>query len=283
MATNERTRPAARNRESIIRCNGNATKVYHAGALSPCSSVQGAIMRTIDKQAIVNEVRRLLPEVETIALTGSAAHGAKNFTADSDIDIVAINPRACMACTVLDGHEVVIGAVLKKSVAILVENPQWFNPGWAFRVGMIAQAEVLFGEPLEPTIRSLINERTWLVAATGLVGLLILAQKKALSGRRPHFNESIIDIPIVITALRHVVARSFPIRCEPDADVAALGPLSEFAPELQRAATLAVQYRDILAEDQQVAKLSSSLPQRLGVEWMRKALQINRPMPNISQ
>jgi hypothetical protein len=240
-------------------------------------------MSTIDKQAIVNEVRRLLPEVEIIALTGSAAHGAKNFTADSDIDIIAINPRQCMACTALDGHEMVIGAVLKQAVHNLVQNPQWFTPGWVFRVGMIARAEVLFGGPLTPTIRSLINERTWLVAATGLVGLLILAQKKALSGRRPHYNESIIDIPIVVTALRYVLARTFPIRCEPDADVAALGPLSELSPELQRAATFAIPYRDILAEDQQVAKLSGLLPQRIGVEWMRKALQIHGPMPSISQ
>jgi hypothetical protein len=240
-------------------------------------------MGTIDKQAIVHEVRRLLPDVETIALTGSAAHGAENFTADSDIDIVAINPRACLACTSLDGHEVVIGALLKNALGILVQNPQWFTPGWVFRVGMIVRAEILFGRPLKPTIDPLINKHTWLVAATGLVGLLILARKKALSGRRPHFNESIIDVPIAVTALRHVLAGTFPIRCEPDVDAAALGPMSELSLDLQRAATFAAQYRDILAEDQQVARLSGSLPQRIGVEWMRQALQINGPMPAISQ
>jgi hypothetical protein len=136
---------------------------------------------------------------------------------------------------------------------------------------------------VEPAIRSLIDKRTWLVAAAGLVGLLILARKKALSGRRPHYNESIIDVPIVVTALRHALAGTFPIRCEPDADVAALGPLSDLSPELQRAATFATQYRDILAEDQEVARLSSLLPQRVGVEWMRKALQIHGPMPKVSQ
>jgi hypothetical protein len=240
-------------------------------------------MGTIDKQAIVNEVRRLLPAVETILLTGSAAHGAENFRADSDIDIIAINPRECMACTVLDGHEVVIGAVHKNAIHNLVQNPQWFTPGWVFRVGILVRAEVLFGGPVEPTIRSLINERTWLVAATGLVGLLIHAQKKALSGRRPHYNESLVDIPMVVTALRHTLARTFPIRCEPDADVTALGLLSDLSPELQRAATFAIQYRDILAEDQQVAKLSGLLPQRIGLEWMRKALHIHGPMPSISQ
>ena len=239
-------------------------------------------MGTIDKQAIVSAVRRLLPEVETVALTGSAAHGGKNFTALSDIDIVAINPRACLACTVLGGRELVIGAILKNSVSILVQNPQWFTPGWVFRVGMIAEAEVLFGEPLKPTVRSLMNERTWFIAATGLVGLLTLAQKKALSGRRAHFNESIIDVPIAVTALRQVLARTFPIRCEPDADVAALGPLSELSVELQKAASFAMDYREILADDQQVAKLSTSLPHRLGLEWMRKALQIHRPMPSVS-
>ena len=240
-------------------------------------------MGTIDKQAIVNEVRRLLPQVETIALTGSAAYGAENFRADSDIDIIAINPRDCMACTVLDGHEMVIGAVHKNAVNNLVQNPQWFTPGWIFRVGTIIRAEVLFGGPVEPTIRSLINERTWLVVATGLVGMLLLAQQKTLSGRRPQYNEGIIDIPNVVTALRHALARTFPIRCGPDADAAALGPLSDISPELQGAATFAIQYRDILADDQQVAKLSSLLAQRIGVEWMRKALQIHGPMPIISQ
>jgi predicted nucleotidyltransferase len=239
-------------------------------------------MATINKQALVNEVRRLLPEVETIALTGSAAHGAENFAPDSDIDVIAINPRACLAFTALAGHEVVVGALLKKAVSILVQNPQWFTPGWVFRVGMIAEAEVLYGGPLKPAIRSLINERTWLVAAAGLVGLLILAQKKALSGRRPHYNESIIDIPIAVTALRYVLARHFPPRCEPDADVSGLGPLSELSAELQRAAEFAVQYRDILAGDQQVAELSGSLPHRIGVEWMRKSLRIDGPMPSVS-
>lgn len=239
-------------------------------------------MCPLDKHAIVEEVRRLLPQTEIIALTGSAAHGGERFRPDSDIDVFAIHPRPCLAWSNFDGHEMAIGAMRKDGLDHLVQNPQWFTPGWIFRVGMIARAEFLFGPSLEAEIRSKITRDTWLVVTSGLIGLMLMAASKAGSGRRPHFHESIIDVPIVATALRRALSRELPIRCEPDADLAAKGPLSDFSAEFEGARTLAERYREKLQDNAAVAKSCSILPQRIGLEWMRRAAGIELPMPSVS-
>ena len=234
-----------------------------------------------DKRAIVNEVKRLLPDVEIIALTGSAAYEGAHFKSDSDIDIVAVNPRRCMAWSEVDGHELVIGAYRMGGINYLVGNPQWHLPGWIWSVGAIARAEILYGPSLEIQVRSQITRRTRLVATSGLIGLLLIAQEKASSGRRLHFAEQLIDVPLVLTGLRHVLTGSLPIRCEPDDDLNEMCALSDFSKEFEGARRFAAQHLDTLRDDSAVADMCYQWPNRAGLQWMRKVLGIDLPMPHI--
>ena len=236
----------------------------------------------LDKCAIVDEVKRLLPDVKTIALTGSAAYDGAHFKPDSDIDIIAINPRQCMAWSEVSGHELVIGAWHMENINQLVRNPQWHGPGWIWRVGMIAGAETLYGPSLEMPVRSQITKRTRLIAASGLVGLLLMAQQKARSGRRPQLNEGIVDVPFVLTALRRVLSGALPIRCEPDEDLNDMRALSDFSAEFEGAKRFAAEHRDTLRDNAALAKIIYHAAMRAGLRWMREAIDIDLPMPNIS-
>jgi hypothetical protein len=236
----------------------------------------------LNKCAIVDEVKRLLPDVKAIALTGSAAYSGERFKADSDIDVIAINPRQCMAWGEVSGHELVIGAWRMENINQLARNPQWHGAGWVWRVGMIASAETLYGPSLAIPVRSQITKRTWLIAASGLVGLLLLAQQKARSGRRPQLNEGAVDVPFVLTALRRVLSGALPIRCEPDEDLNGMGALSDFSGELEGAKKFAAEHLETLRDNTALAKITYHAATRAGLCWMRKAMNIDVAMPNIS-
>ncbi len=239
-------------------------------------------MAPLDKRTIVKEVKRLFPDVETIALSGSAAYDGVRFKPDSDIDVIAVSRRPGMAWSEVAGHELVIGARNMESVNQLVRTPQWHGPGWIWRVGAVANAEILYGPSLEVQVRSQITKRTWLIAASGLIGLLLIAQRKAQTGRRPIFYETMVDVPLALTALRRVLSASLPNRCEPDDDLNEMSALSDFSTEFERVERFAAAHLDTLRDNAELEKIGHPSANRAGLHWMRKAMGIDTPMPSIS-
>jgi hypothetical protein len=234
-------------------------------------------MGVYDRAVVLQEVRRILPDVQGIAVTGSAAFEGARFLPDSDIDVVAIGPKSGFAWGRVGGHEMEIHAMHIDLIRGRVRNPQWHLTNWIWIAGGIGGAEVLFGPSLEDLVRSQITKRTRLIAGSTLIGALLSAQNKAKSGSRPVS----LDVPLVLTALRRVVSGALPIRAEPDADLKNFTVMSDFAKELENAATLGEESFDILLDNNEVQKIMYWSEHRTGLGWLRRAMGINLEMPEV--
>jgi tetratricopeptide (TPR) repeat protein len=230
-----------------------------------------------DKSAVIQEVRRLLPSVEGIAVTGSAAYEGSRFVAESDIDVVALYPKNGFAWGRVDGRVLEIQTMRVEMIKRRTQNPQHHLTNWVWNTGKVGSAEVLWGPPLEGLVRSQITARTRLVAGTTLIGELLNNQHKAKSGSRLQS----LDVPLVLTALRRVVSDALPIRAEPDSDLVSFTVMSDFTKELENAVILGEQARDILCDNDEVQKIMYWSAHRTAIEWLRRMLGINLEMPEV--
>lgn len=234
-------------------------------------------MGVYDKAEVVDEVRRLLPDVQTIAVTGSAAYEGTRFQPDSDIDVVAVGPRNAFVWSFACGRELEIRSYTRSFITHMVQNPQWQTTNWLWVSGSVARAEVLWGEPVEDIVRAQINPRTRLIAASGLIGLLLLAQNRFRSGRRPVS----LDVPLALTALRYITAGALPIRAEPDPDFINLSAASDLSRALEFVGTFADQAAEILRDNNEVEKIMFTPANRTGLRWLRDAAGIETALPGI--
>jgi hypothetical protein len=222
-------------------------------------------------------VQRILPEVRMVAVTGSAAFEAAHFRPDSDIDVVAIGPRNAFAWGQASGRELEIRCYTLPGVVRMVQNPQWQTTNWLWVSGSIARAEVLWGESIEDVVRAQIDARTRLVAGSGLIGLLLQAQNRAKSGRRPVS----LDVPLALTALRHIIRGVLPIRAEADEDFSDMSAASDLSGALGFAGQLARETNDILRDNNEMAKIMYVPANRTGLHWLRDAAGINKKLPDV--
>ncbi len=186
-------------------------------------------MGVYDKAELFQQVLRILPNVQAIGVTGSAAFEGEHFRKDSDIDVVALNPTSCYAWGELSGHTLEIHAYDIERMKKAIRNPQWHGPNWIWNIGKIGGAEHLFGRSLENIVRRQITSSTRLVAGAALIGYLLLAASKERTGRR----RASVDVPLILTALRRVVSGTFPIRALADDDLAAFSLTSDFLRNLR--------------------------------------------------
>ncbi len=142
-------------------------------------------MTVYDRTAVLHEVRRIVPDVQGVAVTGSAAFDGARFRADSDVDIVAIGPKSGFAWGRVGGHELEIETMHIDLLRGRVRNPQWHHTNWIWNIGKVGGAEVLFGPSLEDAVRSQITNRTRLIAGSTLIGALLNVQHKVKLGLRP--------------------------------------------------------------------------------------------------
>ncbi len=232
-------------------------------------------MTVYDRTAVLHEVRRIVPDVQGVAVTGSAAFDGARFRADSDVDIVAIGPKSGFAWGRVGGHELEIETMHIDLLRGRVRNPQWHHTNWIWNIGKVGGAEVLFGPSLEDAVRSQITNRTRLIAGSTLIGALLNVQHKVKLGLRPQS----LDVPLVLTALRRVVSDALPIRAEPDDDVKEITATSDFAKELESAAKLGQESLDILLNNDEVQKIMYWSAQRTGIRWLRTVMGIRLDMP----
>jgi hypothetical protein len=230
-----------------------------------------------DKVTLIHEVRRILPDVRSVGVTGSAAFDCANFKPGSDLDVVALNPRNCFAWSELGGHEVEIEAFAAERIKLLVQNPQWHGTRWIWNIGKIGGAEFLYGPSLESLVRSQISPKTRLIAAAELIGVLLCGKDKLGTGRRPLS----LDVPLVLTALRRIVSDSLPIRAAPDEDLKEYSLRSDFSRELESAKALGEESRSILLDNEELGKITYYPEHRAGLRWLRRAMNIELEMPAI--
>jgi hypothetical protein len=230
-----------------------------------------------DKSAVIQEVRRILPNVEGIAVTGSAAYEGARFVAESDIDVVAIYSKNGWAWGCVDGHLLEINAMRVGMIKRLAQNPQHQVTNWVWNTGKVGGAEVLWGPSLEDLVRSEITARTRLVAGATLIGALLNCQQKAKSGGRLQS----LDVPLVLTALRRVVSGALPIRAEADSDLLTFTVLSDFTKELDNALILGEQARHLLLSNDEVQKMMYWSAHRTALAWFRRAMGINLEIPEV--
>jgi hypothetical protein len=230
-----------------------------------------------DESAVIQEVRRILPDVEGIAVTGSAAYEGTRFTAESDIDVVAIYPKNGFAWGRVGDRLLEIQVMRVGMVKRRTQNPQHQLTNWVWNTGKVGGAEVLWGPSLEDLVRSEITPRTRLVAGATLIGELLNCQQKAKSGGRLQS----LDVPLVLTALRRVVSGALPIRAEADSDLLDFTVLSDFTKELDNALSLAEPARDLLLSNDEVQKMMYWSAHRTALEWFRRAIGINLEMPEV--
>jgi hypothetical protein len=234
-------------------------------------------MAGYDRAAVLTEVRRILPEVRMVAVTGSAAFDGPKFTPHSDIDVVAVGPCNVFAWGHASGREVEIQSFTLDSIRHRVQNPQWHTTNWIWYAGKLARAEVLWGHSVEDLVRGEINVRTRLIAASGLIGLLLAAERNARTGRRRVH----VDVPLAFSALRHIMAGILPIRSEPDEDFRNLSASADLSCALEFVKPLAREAEDLLRDNGEVGKIMYLPEHRTGMQWLRKATGIDLPMPDI--
>lgn len=236
-------------------------------------------MGVYDKAAVVEEVRRIQPDVAMIAVTGSAAFEGVHFQPDSDIDVIAIGSRNSFAWGEIGGRELEIRTYTRDTLNSSLQNPQWWHPtsNWIFVAGTIAGAEVLFGESVRDLVLSCTRDRNRLVAASALIGLLLGAESRRKTGRRV----ASLDVPLTLTALSNVVGGGLPIRAEPDDAFRFFSAESDISTAVKFASEFAERTRDILADDEQVASIMYLPEHRTGLRWLRSAIGINRGMPHL--
>lgn len=236
-------------------------------------------MGVYDKAAVLEEVRRILPDVTMVAVTGSAAFEGAHFRPDSDIDVIAIGPRNSFAWGEVAGHELEIRTYVPDTLQHSLQNPQWWHPpsNWIFVAGAIAGAEVLSGESVRGLVLSCTGDRNRLVAASALIGFLLSVESRSRTGRRP----ASLDVPLTLTALTNIVGGGLPIRAEPDAEFRQFSAESDLSTAVTFASEFAERTRDILADDEQVAKIMYLPEHRMGLRWLRNAIGINRAMPHL--
>jgi hypothetical protein len=234
-------------------------------------------MAVYDKSAVILEVRRLLPDVTGIAVTGSAAYDGAEFSPASDIDVVAIYSKNGFAWGRIDGRELAINAMRLETLKRRVQNPQHNLANWIWNIGKVGAAEVLWGPSLEGLVRSQITARTRLVAGVALIGLLLIFQDKAKHGGRLQS----VDVPLVLTGLRRIVSGTLPIRAEPDSDLRDFTVLSDFRKELDNALILGEEARDLLLNNDEVQRMMYWSAHRAGLAWLRRSMNINLAMPEV--
>ncbi len=234
-------------------------------------------MGVYDKSAVLQEVRRLLPDVQAIAVTGSAAFEGKHFQPASDIDVVATHPKNGFAWSQVAGRDLEIHALSIERIKWQVQNPQYHGPSWVWNVGKIGGAELLCGPSLEALVRSQITKKTRLIAGSALIGFLLMAENKAKLGRRP----ASLDVPLALTALRRVVSGALPIRAEADQDLEEFSAMSDFSKEFENATKLGEECLNILAENSELQGITYFPAHRTGLRWLRKALSIDLEMPQM--
>jgi tetratricopeptide (TPR) repeat protein len=256
----------------------NANPIGNDGADQKVESrLRNKTVAVYDKFAVIQEVRRLLPTVEGIAVTGSAAYEGSRFVAESDIDVVAIYSKNGFAWGRVDGRVLEIQTMRVEMIKRRTQNPQHQLTNWVWNTGKVGGAEVLWGPSLENLVRSQITARTRLVAGTTLIGELLNNQHKAKSGSRLQS----LDVPLVLTALRRVVSDALPIRAEADSDLVDFTVMSDFTKELENALILGEQARDILCNNDEVQKIMYWSAHRTALEWLRRAMGINLEMPEV--
>jgi hypothetical protein len=234
-------------------------------------------MSVYDKSAVLKEVRRILPGVEGVAVTGSAAFEGTRFRPESDIDVIAIYAKNGFAWGQVDGRELEIHIFRAEAIRQRTRNPQGQVTNWVWNTGKIGGAELLYGPSLEDLVRSQITERTRLVAGSTLIGALLNAQNKAKAGLRPQT----CDVPLLLTALRRVISHALPIRAEADEDLLEFTVMSDFSKELKNARSLGEESRDILLDNDEVQKMMYWSAHRTGLGWLRKEMGIDLEMPHI--
>jgi hypothetical protein len=233
-------------------------------------------MGLYDRFAVLDEVRRLLPEVTSVAVTGSAAFDGAHFRPESDIDVVAVGPRNCLGWGQVGAHELEIFCYRIDDLEIQLQNPQW-RYDWIFHAGKLGRAEVLMGESLRPLVLRCTGDRNRLIAGSGLIGLLLIAETKRRTAR--HYAE--LNVPLTLTALHHVVSGDLPIRMEADEAFRDMSAESDLFAAVEFARGLGERTRDILSDDQQVAKIMYWPEHRRGLHWLRNAIGIDRDMPHL--
>lgn len=234
-------------------------------------------MSRCDKAAILAEARRLVPDAQTVALTGSASFEGRHFRPGSDFDVIAIGPRNCFAWGEVGGTEVELVVFTQQKVWNLVGNPHWSGAGWIWLAGKIGGAEILDGPPLEAAIRAQITPEARLTAVAGLIGQLLLGAEKWAGGRR----SLTLDVPLALSALRHIIHDRLPVRCAADEDLHEMNWTSDFSAELAAARLWSRQAAGILEDDRAVGRIMYYPEQRAGLRWLRRGLGIDRPMPDL--
>ena len=223
------------------------------------------------------EVRRILPEVRMVAVTGSAAFDGPKFGPNSDIDVVAVGPCNVFAWGHASGREVEIQSFTLDSIRRQVQNPQWHTMNWIWYAGKLARAEVLWGRSIEELVRGEISVRTRLIGTSGLIGLLLAAERNARTGRRPVH----VDVPLALSALRHIMTGILPIRAEPDDDFRDYSASADLSRALEFVKPFANEAADILRDNQEVGKIMYLPEHRAGMLWLRKVIGVDLPMPDV--
>src|SRR6202166_1323710 len=233
-------------------------------------------MGVYDRTTVLDEVLRILPDVTSVAVTGNTAFDGALFRPESDIDVVTVGPRNCLAWGRVDAHELEIFCYRIEEIERTLQNPQW-RYDWIFHAGKLDRAEVLLGESLRPLVLKCTGDRNRLTSGSALIGLLLLAETKRRTAR--HYAE--LDVPLTLTALRHVVSGGLPIRMEADEDFKHMSAESDLVAAVQFARGFAERTRDILADDEEVAKIMHWREHRRGLRWLRNAIGIDREMPHL--
>jgi hypothetical protein len=162
---------------------------------------------SISRPALVTAVKGVT-NCTWIGLIGSAAHAAKDFHSDSDIDVIAVHPHESrFIWDTFAGRELEVHEYATHKLDQLQEHPEWFGVDWVWEIGKINEAEHLDGD--RPTLAPGAKSRT--VAILAALGKILIALKKHQQGRAPTPR-----VAHELTALRCLVDGHYPLRFTDD-------------------------------------------------------------------
>ena len=100
---------------------------------------------SINPAGLIAAVNRLTVS-SWIGIIGSAAYAARDFQADSDIDLIVLHPNESrFIWDTFHGRDLEIHLCAHQRLTNIAKHPEWFGVDWAWQIGKIVAAEHLDG------------------------------------------------------------------------------------------------------------------------------------------
>jgi hypothetical protein len=190
---------------------------------------------SINPAGLIAAVNRLTVS-SWIGVIGSAAYAARDFQADSDIDLIVLHPNESrFIWDTFRGRDLEIHVCAHQRLTNIAKHPEWFGVDWAWQIGKIAAAEHLDG--VRPVLDPSPEARV--IAMLAALGKVLGHRKKHREGRAPPPR-----VAHALTALRCLVDRDYPLRYQDDAEPIDVDYIDHAKPEIEE--VLLSKFHDIV-------------------------------------